>query len=203
MPKFLAGCHYIEEEISRHLKKYRISAGPNQWQQVCNWSNPEKTVRSCEGADFSWLSSKVSQTLPTPRITQQTLLTRRELSIHPSHSRCKKLLMIRSSSAIVSLTKRHLTVTVIRPLILHNFLSLLRVWQCFKEILFWRGWGWGMHKMYQQVLHWLRMSGLHLCPPRSSCIMAWVATSAKYFVIDNLFILSLYIYDIKEQYERI
>ena len=28
-----------------------------------NQSNPEKTGRSCEGADFSWLSSKVSRTL--------------------------------------------------------------------------------------------------------------------------------------------
>jgi hypothetical protein len=56
MPKFLAGCHYNEEEISRHLKKkYRIWAGPNEWQQVCNRSNPEETGRSCEGADFSWL----------------------------------------------------------------------------------------------------------------------------------------------------
>jgi hypothetical protein len=64
MPKFLAGCHYNKEEISRHLKKkYRILAGPNEWQQVCNQSNPEKTGRSCEGADFSWLSSKASQTL--------------------------------------------------------------------------------------------------------------------------------------------
>jgi hypothetical protein len=65
MPKFLVGCHYNKEEISRNLKKKRkrIVAGPNEWQQVCNWSNPEKTGRSCEGADFSWLSSKVSQTL--------------------------------------------------------------------------------------------------------------------------------------------
>jgi hypothetical protein len=63
-PKFLAGCHYNEEEISGHLKeKYRILAGPNEWHQVCNRSNPGKTGRSCEGADFSWLSSKVSQTL--------------------------------------------------------------------------------------------------------------------------------------------
>ena len=39
-------------------------AGPNEWQQVCNHrSNPEKTWRSCEGADFSWLSSQVSRTL--------------------------------------------------------------------------------------------------------------------------------------------
>jgi hypothetical protein len=41
MPKFLAGWHYNEEEISRHLKKEkkkkkRILAGPNEWQQVCN-----------------------------------------------------------------------------------------------------------------------------------------------------------------------
>jgi hypothetical protein len=38
-------------------------AGPNEWQQVCNRSNPEKTGRSCGGADFSWWSSKVSRTL--------------------------------------------------------------------------------------------------------------------------------------------
>jgi hypothetical protein len=30
-------------------KKKRILASPNSWQQVCNWSNPEKTGRSCEG----------------------------------------------------------------------------------------------------------------------------------------------------------
>jgi hypothetical protein len=29
-------------------KNYRILAGPNEWQQVCNRSNPEKTGRSCE-----------------------------------------------------------------------------------------------------------------------------------------------------------
>jgi hypothetical protein len=64
MPKFLAGWHYHEEDISWHLeKKYRILAGPNWWQQVCNRSNREKTGRSWEGADFSWLSSKVSRTL--------------------------------------------------------------------------------------------------------------------------------------------
>jgi hypothetical protein len=45
-------------------KNYRILAGPNEWQQVCNRSNPEKTGRSCEGVDFSWWSSKVSRTLP-------------------------------------------------------------------------------------------------------------------------------------------
>jgi hypothetical protein len=63
MPKFLASCHYNEEEIALGIKKERILAGPNEWQQVCNRSNPEKTGGSCEGVDFSWLSSKVSQTL--------------------------------------------------------------------------------------------------------------------------------------------
>jgi hypothetical protein len=64
MPKFWTGCHYNEEDISRCLKNIiGLLAGPNEWQQVCNRSNPEKTGRSCEGADFSWLSSKVSRTL--------------------------------------------------------------------------------------------------------------------------------------------
>ena len=64
MPKFFAGCQYNEEEISWHLKKkYRILAGPNKWQQVCNHSNSGKTGRSWEGADFSWMSSQVSRTL--------------------------------------------------------------------------------------------------------------------------------------------
>ena len=50
MPKFLAGCHYNEEEISQHLrKKYRILAGPNEWQKVCNRSNPEKAVEVVKG----------------------------------------------------------------------------------------------------------------------------------------------------------
>jgi hypothetical protein len=55
-----------EEELTGTGKKYKILAGPNERQQVCNRSNPEKTGRSCEGADFSWLSSKVSQTLLWP-----------------------------------------------------------------------------------------------------------------------------------------
>jgi hypothetical protein len=50
--------------MSRRLKKeYRILAGLNERQQVDNQWNPEKTGRSCEGADLSWWSSKVSQTL--------------------------------------------------------------------------------------------------------------------------------------------
>jgi hypothetical protein len=58
----LAGCHYDEEEISRHLgKKYRILARPNEWQQVCNLSNHEKTSRSCEGADFSSMNGECRQ----------------------------------------------------------------------------------------------------------------------------------------------
>ena len=64
MPKFLASCHDNDEKICPALeRKYRILASPNQWQQACNRSNLEKTGRSCEGADFSWLSSKDSRTL--------------------------------------------------------------------------------------------------------------------------------------------
>ena len=56
----------IKEEISRHLQKnYRILAGPNEWQQVCNRSNPGKTGRSCGEADFSL---KVSWTLGQTRL---------------------------------------------------------------------------------------------------------------------------------------
>jgi hypothetical protein len=60
MPKFLVGCHHNEEEISQHLKE-----NIRYWLVHINdnWSNPEKTGRSCEGANFSWLSSKVSWTL--------------------------------------------------------------------------------------------------------------------------------------------
>jgi hypothetical protein len=58
MPKFLAGFHYNEEEISRHLKK-----DIGYWLVQMN-GNKFATGRSCEGADFSWLSSKVSRTLP-------------------------------------------------------------------------------------------------------------------------------------------
>jgi hypothetical protein len=65
MPKFLPGCHYNEEEISRHFKKKedigRSKSMATSLQPVKY--NPEKTGRSCEGANFSWLSSKVSRTL--------------------------------------------------------------------------------------------------------------------------------------------
>ena len=53
----------MKKKLPGTWKHYRILAGPNEWQQVCNRSNPEKTGRSCEGVDFSWLSSKVSRTL--------------------------------------------------------------------------------------------------------------------------------------------
>jgi hypothetical protein len=65
MPKFLAGCHYNEEEISRHVKiiigYWPVQINGNKFatgHQILG-----KTGRSCEGADFSWLSSKVSRTL--------------------------------------------------------------------------------------------------------------------------------------------
>jgi hypothetical protein len=53
----------MKTKLAGTWKSYRILAGPNEWQQVCNRSNPAKTGRSCEGVDFSWLSSKVSRTL--------------------------------------------------------------------------------------------------------------------------------------------
>jgi hypothetical protein len=49
----------MKKKLTGTWKKYRIVAGPNEWQQVCNRLNPGKTGRSCEGPDFSWLSSKV------------------------------------------------------------------------------------------------------------------------------------------------
>jgi hypothetical protein len=64
MPNFLAGCHYNDEEISRHLKKY-IGYWPVQinGNRFVSGQILKKSGRSCEGADFSWLSSKVSRTL--------------------------------------------------------------------------------------------------------------------------------------------
>jgi len=65
MPKFLAGCHYDEEEIIRHLKKKIIGYWPVQMNgnKFATGQILKKTGRSCEGMDLSWLSSKVSQTL--------------------------------------------------------------------------------------------------------------------------------------------
>jgi hypothetical protein len=67
MPKFLASGHYNEEEINRHLKK-KIGYWPVQIKgnKFATGQILEKTGRSCEGADFSWLSSKVSRTLNRP-----------------------------------------------------------------------------------------------------------------------------------------
>jgi hypothetical protein len=63
MPKLLAGFHYNGEEISRHLKK-NIGYWPVQMNDKFATSQIlKKTGRSCEGADLSWLSSKVSRTL--------------------------------------------------------------------------------------------------------------------------------------------
>ena len=64
MSKFLAGYHHNEEQISQHLKKIYIYIGPSKLMATSLQPvNPEKTSRSCEGADFRWLSSKVSRTL--------------------------------------------------------------------------------------------------------------------------------------------
>ena len=44
-------------------KKKKRDIGRSKWMAtVCKWWNPEETGRNCEGADFSWLSSKVSRT---------------------------------------------------------------------------------------------------------------------------------------------
>ena len=65
MPKFLAGCHYNEEEISRHLKNiYKIWPVQMNDNKFATGQILKKPSRSWEGADFSWLSSKVSRTLP-------------------------------------------------------------------------------------------------------------------------------------------
>jgi hypothetical protein len=62
MPKFLPGCHYDEEEISQHLQK-NLGYSPVQinGNKFTTGQILEKTGRSCEGVDFSWLSSKVPQ----------------------------------------------------------------------------------------------------------------------------------------------
>jgi hypothetical protein len=79
MPKFLAVCHYNKEEISWHLEK-NVGYWPVQMNgnKFYNQSNPEKTGSSCEGMDFSWLSTKVSRTLSLIRsakcLPQQTNL---------------------------------------------------------------------------------------------------------------------------------
>jgi hypothetical protein len=64
MPKFLAGCHYNEEEISRHLQK-NIGYWPVQMNgnKFASSQILQNTGRSCEGVNFSWLSSKVSLSL--------------------------------------------------------------------------------------------------------------------------------------------
>ena len=61
MPKFLAGCHHNDEEISWHLEK-NIGYWPVQMNdnKFATGQILGKTGRSWEGADFSWFSSKVS-----------------------------------------------------------------------------------------------------------------------------------------------
>ena len=64
MPKFLAGWHYKDEEISRHLKRnigyWRFQMNGNKFAISQILRIPVEVVK---GADFSWLSSKVSRTL--------------------------------------------------------------------------------------------------------------------------------------------
>ena len=62
MPKFLANCHYNEEEISQILKKKNIDRSKLMATRL-HRSNSEKAGKSWEGVDFSWLSTKVSRAL--------------------------------------------------------------------------------------------------------------------------------------------
>ena len=75
MSKFLAGCHYNEEDISRHSEK-NIGYWPVQMNgnKFATSQILKKTGRSCEGADFSWLSSKVSRTLFTTKFGRNRCL---------------------------------------------------------------------------------------------------------------------------------
>ena len=61
MPKFLAGCHYNEEEISQHLKK-TIGYWPVQinGNKFATGQILKKPVEIVKGQIFSWLRSKVS-----------------------------------------------------------------------------------------------------------------------------------------------
>jgi hypothetical protein len=65
--QYSAGCHHNEEEISRHFKLKK-----GYWPVQMNGNKfatgqiLQETGRSCEGADFSWLSAKVSRTLVDP-----------------------------------------------------------------------------------------------------------------------------------------
>jgi hypothetical protein len=65
MFKFLASCDYNEEEINWHLKKiigyWPVQVYGNKF--ATSQILKKKPGRSCEGVDFSSLSSKVSQTL--------------------------------------------------------------------------------------------------------------------------------------------
>jgi ABC-type phosphate transport system auxiliary subunit len=62
-----------EEEISQHLKN-NIGYWPVQMNgnKFATGEILKKTGRNCEGADFSWLSSKVSQTLPCTHKPRET-----------------------------------------------------------------------------------------------------------------------------------
>ena len=73
MPKFLTGCHYNEEEISRHFKKKHIDYWPVQINsnKFATGQILGKPVEVVKGADFSWLSLKASRTLMRRRSEAQ------------------------------------------------------------------------------------------------------------------------------------
>ena len=67
MLKFLASCHYNEEEISRHLKRKKTGYWPVQMNgnKYATAQILEKPVEVVKGADFSWLSSNQYSWTPT------------------------------------------------------------------------------------------------------------------------------------------
>jgi hypothetical protein len=67
----LAGCHFNEEEISRHFKKKKkdIVASPKDinGNKFATGQILKKPIEIVKQQDFNWLSSKVSRTLKTTR----------------------------------------------------------------------------------------------------------------------------------------
>ena len=44
----------MKEKLAGTSNKIQDMAGPDEWQQACNRSNPGKSGTSSQGTDFSW-----------------------------------------------------------------------------------------------------------------------------------------------------
>ena len=53
----------VKKKLAGTLKYIQDFVRSKLWQQVCNRLDPKKSGKSCEGRNFSWLSSKVSRTM--------------------------------------------------------------------------------------------------------------------------------------------